>query len=81
MIPQGIIESTLKNKGLSAAFIEGIFALSGITLFIKKSVKELMDGYQDPLLKYAKMFLPDMVTDDEFGFLKKVFFLSIYRFI
>ena len=36
-------------------------------LFIQRSVKDLISGYQDPLLKFIRTIDPKIVSDDHFG--------------
>jgi hypothetical protein len=38
-----------------------------IKIFIQRSVKELISGYQDPLLKFISTVDPKIVSDDHFG--------------
>jgi hypothetical protein len=35
-------------------------------LFYKKTVREYIGGYEDPLLKIAKAFMPNLIKSDIF---------------
>jgi hypothetical protein len=41
-------------------------------LFVTHTVGELITGYEDPLLKIAKAFLPNLVKDTKFSILNGV---------
>lgn len=69
-----MIESAYKNKyrDLSILAVNGILDLFDDSLFKTKTVGELIVGYDDPLLKFAKTFVPYIVKDDKFGLLRGV---------
>ena len=44
-----------------------LFDFFGTTLFVTKTVGELIVGYEDPLMALAKQFLPNVIKDDKFS--------------
>ena len=61
-----------KYQDLTAEAINLIFKIFRTKIFITKTVEELITGYEDPLLKIAKKYLPNVVTDDKFSMLNGV---------
>ena len=41
-------------------------------LFIRKSVKQLISGYDDPLMTIANLFFPNLVNTRQFSLLRGV---------
>ncbi len=49
-----------------------VLKLSNSKLFVKKTIKELISGYDDPLLTIANTFFPNMVKNKKFSLLNGV---------
>lgn len=69
-----MIEQILRNKfkNIESEFLNSLLKLMNIKLFVTKTVGELISGYQDPLLKLAKTFEPNIVKSDKFSLLNDV---------
>jgi hypothetical protein len=52
---------------LSDIVINGALGFSEI--FIKKSIKDLISGYDDTIMRLANVFLPSLVKDKKFSLL------------
>lgn len=62
-----IEESTRFSEVLGPLVANGLFDFYGTTLFVTKTAGELINGYEDPLMKLAKQFLPSLIKDDKFS--------------
>lgn len=49
--------------------INAILDYMNVDLFLKRSVGQLIRGYQDPILQFGKAALPKLITSDEFSIL------------
>lgn len=69
-----MINSIMKNddSDFTATGINSLLNLQNIKLFVTKSVKELIAGYEDPLMKLAKNFGAN-VTQTKFSLINEVF--------
>lgn len=65
----GMIEvaSRGSSKEIVPEIVDATLKLYNESLFMTKTVGELISGYEDPLLKIAKKFLPQIVKDDKFS--------------
>ena len=52
--------------------VNSMLKLFKTKLFITKTAGELISGYEDPLMKMAKTFLPKVIKDDKFSLLNGV---------
>ena len=67
---QGLVEeSTRFSEKLGPSIANFLFDLFGTTLFVTKTVGELICGYEDPLMELAKKFLPSLIKEDKFSLL------------
>jgi hypothetical protein len=71
----GLIETSSKIETFGPAIANVLFDLLGTTLFVTKTVGELIGGYEDPLMALAKQFLPSLIKEDKFSLVNGV---SIY---
>jgi hypothetical protein len=62
-----IEESSRFSENLGPDVANLLFDFLGTTLFVTKSVGELIAGYEDPLMALAKQFLPQLIKDDTFS--------------
>jgi hypothetical protein len=53
--------------------INALFKLLDVNLFNIRTVEELISGYNDPILEWGKLFMPDMIKDSVFSLLNGVF--------
>ena len=54
-----------------------LIKLTNSKLFVKKTVKELLSGYIDPLLEIVNTILPELVPTAEFSLLLKAVYENI----
>jgi lysosome membrane protein 2 len=60
----------LKAKStVETSLVNLILKLTGAKLFIKKTVKDLVSGYDDSLFKMARFFRPNLIKTDKFSIL------------
>jgi hypothetical protein len=62
---------------------EGINALLELIetkLFVNVTVKQLMEGYTDPLIEVASLVKPGVLKDNKFGILQQVIFVEFLFF-
>jgi hypothetical protein len=52
--------------------VNAMLKLFKTKLFVTKTAGELISGYEDPLMKMAKTFLPKVIKDDKFSLLNGV---------
>ena len=68
-----MIENILKSKNiLTILMINKLFKTLRTKLFITKTVKELLSGYEDPLMEMAHILNPNLVKDGKFSLLNEV---------
>ena len=58
-----------------------IIKRTGSKLFVRKTVKQLISGYDDPLLTIANTVFPNLVTSKQFSLLFKAVKLEFIKFI
>lgn len=64
-----MIEQIASNKFdiFGKSFANSILNHLETKLIIKRSVKELISGYEDPLMELAQDYMPDFVKDNKFS--------------
>ena len=70
-----MIEQLIQGKlgEISPSQIDFVFLTTGTTLFVTKTVGELIKGYDDRLLAMGAFFRPDKIKTSRFGFMNDVF--------
>jgi hypothetical protein len=61
-----------KHSKIDKTVVNDLLAVLKTSLFVTKTVGELISGYKDPLLTLAKIFVPEIISDDKFSLLKGV---------
>lgn len=64
--------SRMHSKELIPSMVDDLFKVLDTKLFETKTVKELIEGYKDPLMALAKLFMPDLIKNDEFSIVNGV---------
>jgi len=64
---QGLISYAITQSDYIQSLSNRLLNMMGSQLFYKKTVREYVNGYEDPLLKLAKAFLPNMVKSEIFS--------------
>ena len=69
-----MVEEIVNGKvdSISPGQADFAFLTTGTTLFINKTVREYLSGYEDPLLGMAAFFRPDKVKSSKFSYLANV---------
>ena len=75
-----MIEQLVQGKlgDIGPAQIDFVFLTTGVTLFINKTVNELMTGYVDRLLAMGQFFRPDKIKTASFSLMNNVKLLSFF---
>ncbi|CAF0919380.1 unnamed protein product [Brachionus calyciflorus] len=65
----GMIEQTVRSrfKELGPTLVNTLLAFLNTKLFVTKTAGELISGYNDPLMKLAKTFMPQVIKDEKFS--------------
>ena len=66
------------SKSGSAFFMAGMLPLFSVTLFVKRTVNELLTGYDDPLLNLGKFANPKQVKTSKFSLMNDVIFILVF---
>lgn len=66
------VSSYSQSKEIIPIAVNDLLKLLNTQLFLTKTVKELIEGYKDPLMTLAKAFLPGVVKDDKFSIVNGV---------
>jgi hypothetical protein len=71
-----MIEQLIHGKlgDIGASQIDFVFLTTGTTLFINKTIHQLMTGYVDRLLAMGAFFRPDKIKTSSFSFMNNVKF-------
>jgi hypothetical protein len=64
---QALIEESIRNK--MTFWIQGMLNIMNVPLFKTKTVKELITGFEDPLLNMGKYADPNKVKSSKFSLL------------
>lgn len=68
---KGLVEDAV--KGNSAKYVANMVTLmNGTPLFVTRTVKSFMGGYEDDLLEMAKMMMPEKIKSKVFSLLMGV---------
>ena len=64
-----MIEQIISNRFevFGKSFANSILNHLETKLVIKRTIKELISGYDDPLMELAKDYMPDFIKDDKFS--------------
>ena len=54
---------------MSDFLIKAALSLINSELFIKKSIKDLISGYDDTIMMIAKNYVPSLIKDNKFSLL------------
>ena len=71
---KGMIETAIKGKSkeLEPLAVDFVLKILNTKLFETKTAGELINGYKDPLMTLAKIFLPKIIKDDKFSLINGV---------
>jgi hypothetical protein len=61
--------------------MNGLIKLTNSKLFVRKTVKDLLSGYKDPLLEIVNSILPELVPTAEFSLLLKAVYENICGYL
>ena len=66
------LSQSLTNGLLDSTANDLVFKLFGTSLFVTRTVSELISGYSDPLMSLANTFLPSLVKEEKFSLMNGV---------